>query len=210
VADPDGFGSEEALALLDWKRTIFALYADVRAAPDPAAAWRRWRTVRDHLFASHPQTPLPAGARAGFTALPCFDYDPTLRVSARVEAVSPRRDELPTGGKARIAFRRLAVAVFTLNDAEHRLDLHWLDAYGGGLFLPVADATNGEETYGGGRYLLDTVKGADLGVDAAGDLVLDFNFLFNPSCSYDEAWICPLPQSGNRLAVPLPGGERLA
>jgi len=88
------------------------------------------------------------------------------------------------------------------------LDVHWIDVYGGGLFLPFADATNGRGTYGGGRYLLDTVKGADLGGDArSGELVVDLNFAYNPSCAYDPAWACPLAPPGNTLAAPVRGGE---
>jgi hypothetical protein len=61
-------------------------------------------------------------------------------------------------------------------------------------------------TYGGGRYLIDTVKGADLGGDD-GRLILDFNFAYNPSCAYDAAWACPLAPAGNTLSRPLRAGE---
>jgi hypothetical protein len=93
------------------------------------------------------------------------------------------------------------------------LDVWRLASYGGGLFVPVKDALAGRPggTYGGGRYLIDTIKGADLGADASdGDatLVLDFNFAYNPSCAYDPAWACPLAQAGNTLAVEVPVGER--
>jgi uncharacterized protein (DUF1684 family) len=101
-----------------------------------------------------------------------------------------------------------ATAHFHLAGASQQLELYWLEAYGGGIFLPFADATNNSETYGGGRYLLDTVKGADLG-EAGGLLVLDFNFAYNPSCSYDSRWVCPLPPPANRLAVAIRAGERL-
>jgi uncharacterized protein (DUF1684 family) len=91
------------------------------------------------------------------------------------------------------------------------LDVWRLASYGGGIFVPVKDALKGEHggTYGGGRYLLDTVKGADLGPGAAPQsLVLDFNFAYNPSCAYDPAWACPLAQPGNTVAVEIPVGER--
>ena len=91
--------------------------------------------------------------------------------------------------------------------AKQTLDLYWLDGYGGGIFLSFADATSGRETYGACRYLLDTVKGADLG-EEGGRLVLDFNFAYNPSCAYDPRWVCPLAPPGNRLAVPIRAGER--
>ena len=85
------------------------------------------------------------------------------------------------------------------------LDLWWLGSYGGGLFLPIRDAD--PRTYGGGRYLLDTIKGADLGGDADG-LVVDLNFAYQPSCAYDEAWACPLAGPTNTVPVPVPVGER--
>jgi uncharacterized protein (DUF1684 family) len=87
------------------------------------------------------------------------------------------------------------------------LDVYWLEAYGGGIFLPFRDSTGGRQTYGAGRYLLDTVKGADLGSED-GRLVLDFNFAFNPSCAYDDAWACPLAPPANRLEEPIEAGER--
>jgi uncharacterized protein (DUF1684 family) len=195
------------LALLDWKRRIFELYAEIRAADDPAAAWSRWRDVRDELFRMHPQSPLPAAERASFSGVPYFDYDPALRVLADIEPAEPERREIATSGEQPYAFTRFARARFELEDEPHTLELYWLEGYGGGVFLSFADATSGRETYGAGRYLLDTVKGSDLGEDD-GRLVLDFNFAYNPSCSYDPRWVCPLAPPGNRLRVPVRGGER--
>jgi uncharacterized protein len=197
----------DELTLLDWKRRVFELYADVRADPDPERAWQRWRDVRDDLFRSHPQSPLPGERRASFEGLPYFDYDPALRVLADVEAAEPERREIATSGEHPYAFLRFGRAQFELAGAGQTLDLFWLEGYGGGLFLSFADATSGSETYGACRYLLDTVKGSDLG-EQDGRLVLDFNFAYNPSCSYDPRWVCPLVPPGNRLAVPVRGGER--
>jgi len=77
------------------------------------------------------------------------------------------------------------------------------------VFLPVRDATSGSESYGAGRYLLDTVKGADLGL-SDGRLVLDFNFAYNPSCSYAARWTCPLAPPANQLHAAVRGSERTA
>ena len=191
----------DELDLLDWKRRIFELYADIRATPDPHGAWQRWREARDELFRSHPQTPLPPGMR--FEALRYFDYDSSLRVLADVEPATRERREIATSGEQPYSFTRFARARFW----DQSLDLYWLDGYGGGVFLSFADATNGVDTYGAGRYLLDTVKGADLGSEN-GKLILDFNFAFNPSCSYDPRWVCPLAPPGNRLPLEIRGGER--
>jgi uncharacterized protein (DUF1684 family) len=91
-----------------------------------------------------------------------------------------------------------------------RLSLFWLTGYGGGLFLPFRDATNGTQTYGAGRYLLDTAKGADLGSGSApGTIVIDFNFAYQPSCAFYPQWSCPLAPPENRLEQPIEAGERL-
>jgi uncharacterized protein len=195
------------LELLDWKRRVFELYAEVRRMEDPHAAWQLWRDTRDELFRSHPQTPLVADARARFQGVPYFEYEPELRVLAEVEAAEPVRRDIATSGEHPYSFTRFARALFSANGREQSLDLYWLDGYGGGVYLCFADATSGTETYGAGRYLLDTVKGSDLGTER-GRVVLDFNFAYNPSCSYDPRWVCPLAPPGNRLPVPIRAGER--
>ena len=197
----------DELDLLDWKRRVFELYAEVRRVADPAAAWRLWRDTRDELFAHHPQTPLPVATRATFTGLPYFDYDPDLRVLANVEPAERMHREIATSGQHPYTFTRFARAVFSVHGQGQSLDLYWLEGYGGGVYLCFADATSGGETYGAGRYLLDTVKGSDLGSET-GRLVLDFNFSYNPSCSYDLRWVCPLAPPGNRLPLAIRGGER--
>ena len=193
----------DELSLLDWKRRIFELYAEVRADGDPRRAWQHWRDTRDDLFANHPQSPLTPEQRTSFAGLPYFDYDPALRVLADTEPAERVQREIATSGEHPYSFTRFACAAFD----ERALDLYWLDGYGGGVYLCFADATSGTETYGAGRYLLDPVKGSDLGTDG-GKLVLDFNFAYNPSCSYDPRWVCPLAPPGNRLAAPVRGGER--
>jgi uncharacterized protein len=196
------------LSLLDWRRTINELYAEIRSIPNKHAAWQRWCEVRAHLFRTHPQSPVPASERDDYSGPYLFDYDPELRVSATVEAVDSRRFELTTSNVEVMAFSRFGIAHFELAAAELALELYWLEGYGGGLFLPFADATSGRTTYGAGRYLIDTVKGADLGT-VDGRLVLDFNFAYNPSCVYDPRWTCPLAPAANRLAVEMRAGERV-
>jgi uncharacterized protein (DUF1684 family) len=194
------------LELLDWKRRIFELYADVRAASDPATAWEHWRAVRDELFRTHPQSPLGTDRRDGFAGAGYFPYDPELRVVAEVEAAEEELRDIAGSAGSSMRFRRFGRARFELGGAPQALELYWLEAYGGGVFLPFGDETSGGETYGGGRYLLDTVKGSDLG--GSGDsLVLDFNFAYNPSCAYDPGWACPLTPPANRLAIPVRAGE---
>lgn len=87
-----------------------------------------------------------------------------------------------------------------------------MEGYGGGLFLPFRDGTAGDETYGAGRYLTDTAKGTfgrGLEVDRErGEVLLDFNYAYNPSCAYDPRWACPLAPPENRLEPAIRAGER--
>ena len=209
MSGDSAFTAADAVDLLEWKHAIFDLYAGIRADTDPEAAWRRWRATRDRMYRDHPQSPVPAATRAGFEGCRFYDYDPSWRALALVEDADPRHVDVPVSTGASFSFTRIGIARFELQGVEHELELTWNDGYGGGIFLAFTDETSGATTYGGGRYLIDTVKGADLGFDREhGTAVLDFNFAFNPSCSYDARWACPLAPPANRLAVPVTAGEQ--
>jgi uncharacterized protein (DUF1684 family) len=194
------------LSLLDWRRRVAELYAAVRADDDPEAGWRRWRAGRDALIGGHPDSPLDADARSRFTGVPVAPYDPALRFRTRLDTdVAPERREVPTAADGVVVLERIGRV--QLGDLG-RIDAWWLAGYGGGLFLPLRDGSAGTTTYGGGRYLLDTIKGADLGGEA-GELVVDLNFAYHPSCTYDPRWTCPLAPAGNVLDAVVPAGEQL-
>ncbi len=199
-----------SLRLLDWRRQVSGLYADVRATPHPQDGWARWRSGRDRLFAEHPDSPLTEAARAGFTGLPFADYDQALRFDVPVEPADPERLEVATGSDGVVPFERIGrVTLGSLGT----LDVWWLTAYGGGIFVPLRDGSAGAtdataQSYGGGRYVLDTVKGADLGGED-GRLVVDLNFAYHPSCAYNPEWSCPLAPPGNRLTSTIAAGEQL-
>ena len=195
-----------ALTLLDWKRRVFDLYRRVRETEDVAEAWALWRSTRDELFARHPQSPISPERRDGFRGARYFEFDPHLRVVTDLIATEPEHFDIATSDGTTYGFTRFADAHFFLDGTELSLSVFVLDGYAGGIFLPFRDATAGKETYGAGRYLLDTVKGADLG--SRGErLILDFNFAYNPSCAYDPKWVCPLAPPSNRLDVEIRAGE---
>jgi uncharacterized protein len=198
----------ERLELADWRRQVGELYASIRAEPDPTHAWKHWTQERDRLYRSHPQSPIPAGARGDATVPEYYLYDPTLRTLAGVEAADGARFELPDSAAGHVMTERAGTARFSLHGEELSLSVFWLLDYAGGFFVSYRDATSGDETYGAGRYLLDTAKGADLGAED-GRLILDFNFAYQPSCSYDPQWSCPLPPRENWLTIPIRAGERL-
>jgi uncharacterized protein len=204
-ADDASLPSVDELDLLDWKRRVSELYAGIRALPDPEVGWQRWCETRRQLLRDHPQSPVPARERSSFGGPFVYAYDPAWRLLAEVKPTDEERLDLPSSDGGAITFRRFAQA----RADGVVLDLYWLEGYGGGLFVPFADATSGDDTYGAGRYVLDTVKGSDLGAKD-GRLVLDFNFAYQPSCSYDTQWRCPLAPLANRLDMRVEAGERLA
>jgi uncharacterized protein len=202
--------ASSALELLDWRRRVFDLYAAVREAPGPRAAWEHWCEIRRALILEHPQSPIrDPGTRAAFPGPFYFDYDPDARVIAEVESSEPERRVIEGSADGRFEMTRFGEARFQLYGQPQALGLYWIEVYGGGVFLSFQDGTSGRETYGAGRYLLDTAKGADLGTEG-GRLVLDFNFAYQPSCSYDPMWVCPLAPPENRLTVEVRAGEREA
>ena len=202
----------EHLDLADWRRRVAALYdalrRDQRAEP---ARLLGFRAAKDRLFAGHPSSPVPAAARRDFRGLAYWRHDPGLAFRATVEPdpEAPPLDVPRSGEGPAMPYARIGWVSFSVEEVPQRLAVYWLNEYAGGIFIPFRDATSGTESYGGGRYLWDSAKGADLGAD--GDaLVIDFNYAYHPSCVYDPIWSCPLAPSENRLTVPIRAGERLA
>jgi uncharacterized protein (DUF1684 family) len=196
-----------SLSLLDWRRRVARLYGEIRGADDIRAAHELWRTTRDELLAHHPDSPLTPDARADFTGLPVAPYDDAFRFELEVDLdVAPMHLDVETGTDGIVPFDRFGVVHLP---GVGDLDVWWIASYGGGVFVPVRDATAGTTTYGGGRYVLDTIKGADLGGEN-GRLIVDFNFAYNPSCAYDPQWVCPLAPPGNTVDVPIVAGELFA
>jgi uncharacterized protein len=189
----------QALELTDFRAATARMYLD-------DTDLKGFRARRDELFATHPQSAIPAGERAGFQGLPYFEPndDVICEVDLRPEA---GEIDIDTGGPDGVVhYGRVGV----LETPYGELSLWWIQAYGGGLFLPVRDATCGHGTYGGGRYLTDTVKGTHgRGLQVLGDtrVRLDFNYLYNPSCAYDDQWLCPLAPPENRVSAPIEAGE---
>lgn len=196
------------LELADWRRQVADLFVELRRRKPDAATLAWFRMAKDALFRDHPQSPLPPDARTTFTRLPYWPFASAARVDARFVPSLESGPDLLTPEGTRLT--RIGSLEFGYHGQQCRLSLLWMQGYGGGLFLPFRDATSGVDTYGGGRYLLDTIKSADLGGNIpAGTVTLDFNYAYHPSCFYDPRWVCPLAPPENRLVVAVRAGERI-
>lgn len=209
MSDDFSLPSLSPLDVADWRVQTFGIYAQVReiARTDPHGAQVVWRNERDDLFIHHLASPLLDQRREDFHGLSYFDYDPTFRFEVAIEPAAPDTRDVTTGTDGIVTFERVGVVE---PEGIGSLDVWRIAGYGGGIFIPVRDALAGKAggTYGAGRYLIDTIKGAHLGQNAQ-SLILDFNFAYNPSCVYDPRWLCPLAGAGNTVDVEISAGERM-
>jgi uncharacterized protein (DUF1684 family) len=197
---------QEHIDLVDWRRRVCDAYR--------LSSVDEWREARGRLFREHPQSPVPEAERATYAGLKWFPVDPAFRVAARMEPADGAPVDIDTGGEDGVVhYRRVASLRFQLAGQDCALTVLGLVGYGSGLFVPFRDATSAAETYGGGRYLFDTVKGTDGGclevTTGSPDVTIDFNYAYHPSCVYSPRWACPLAPPENRLPVPVRAGERL-
>jgi uncharacterized protein (DUF1684 family) len=202
------------LDLYDYRCRVAALYRERNTAfltgEDAVSVLKRFRQRRDNLFASHPQSALDEEQRRDFKGLRYFPYNPQMCFTVAIDSnVEPIRQQITMNADESMLMTTVGRVQFTVEHTPVMLSIYWLDIYGGGLFLPFRDATCPGDSYGGGRYLFDTIKGSDFVSvpDGSGRIVLDFNYAYNPSCAYNIRWVCPLAPIENRLPVAIPAGE---
>ncbi len=165
---------------------------------------RYWAGI-DSAYRDTVHSPLPVEDRKAFSHLPRFEADPAFRVKARYE---PRTGEvfgMKTSTEREPKYQAVGTLHFTLAGKEEQLtvyrniDLSRLEDYRNYLFVPFTDLTNGESTYGGGRYL-------DLDGPLGTEVELDFNRAYNPYCAYGGRYSCPIPPEENHLEVAVRAG----
>lgn len=205
------------LDLYDYRCRVAAIYRErtqaIATGTDPMEAWQRFRAARDALFAHHPQSALDEEQRHQFQGLPYFPYNPAMRFTVDIDTnVEPTQLTVVMNAAESMTMTAVGRVHLTVEGESVVLTLFWLNIYGGGLFLPFRDTTSPAESYGGGRYLFDTIKGSEplpvAGIGGWSRIILDFNYAYNPSCAYNIRWVCPLAPVENRLSVPIRAGEK--
>jgi uncharacterized protein (DUF1684 family) len=173
-------------------------------AADPVAAILSNRAAKDAYFAASLDSPIPPAQRMPFAGLAYFPVDLAYRIEGlqllAYDGGGPRAFWIPTSDGDQRPAERAGSFRFTLGGRDLGLAAYELGA--GSLFVPFLDATSGNETYAGGRYL-------DIEPDADGTFTLDFNAAYHPYCAYSPDYSCPLTPAENRLAVRIEAGERL-
>ncbi len=165
-----------------------------------------WADI-DSAYSDTVHSPLPKEERHGFNGLERFPSDPRYRVIARFEPEEGPIFGMKTSTEREPKYRSVGKLVFKLEGAEHRLtvykniDLARLPDYVNFLFVPFTDLTNGEETYGGGRYI-------DLLGPLSQEVEFDLNRAYNPYCAYGGSYSCPIPPPENHLEIAVRAGVK--
>ncbi|GAB5418659.1 MAG: DUF1684 domain-containing protein [Crocinitomicaceae bacterium] len=146
--------------------------------------------------------------RAEWQGLDYFDFDPSYQITARFKKKKGPKFEMPTSTDRLPIYRRYGYIYFTIDSVEHQLTVYQnialkkRDGFEDYLFIPFRDATKGQETYGGGRYL-------DIRIPDSTEILIDFNQAYNPYCAYSHRYSCPIPPEENTLDIPIRAGEKI-
>ncbi len=161
------------------------------------------RTNIQDFMENDRESPLPDSVKENFTGLSYFPANPDFKVKAKLETVpgNPTLVIATSDGESR-EYLKYAYAYFELGGKENRLTLlQPKDEGSDNLFLPFGDLSNGQSTYGGGRYL-------DLELTDKRRITIDFNLAYNPYCVYNIEFSCPLPPAENQLSIAIEAGEK--
>jgi uncharacterized protein (DUF1684 family) len=158
-----------------------------------------FRQEKDEFFKTSRQSPLTPEQKQAFNGLQYFPENPALRLELALERFpQPTAVVLATSTGDEREYEQVGQIRFRVDEEEAVLQVYEADY---GFFLPFADATAPDESYGAGRYLEPEALGGDR-------LAVDFNLAYNPYCAYNERWSCPLPPAANRLKVRITAGEK--
>jgi uncharacterized protein (DUF1684 family) len=158
-------------------------------------------------FLKDPRSPLK---KEDLEFLRFYDADSTYRVTAKAELLTNQPAFIiPTFSGSGSQYVRYALLSFTLKGKPMQLTIYKSialsqnPAFSSYLFLPFTDATNGSETYGGGRYIDLTTKDIK-----NGSIIIDFNKAYNPYCAFSSGYSCPKPPDENRVDLAVEAGEK--
>ncbi|TQD38886.1 DUF1684 domain-containing protein [Haloflavibacter putidus] len=169
------------------------------------------KTYRDSVnqsFQDSETSPLTKKDRRDFTELSFFKPDPAYQVKAKfVRTPAENPFAMPTTTQREAMYVKYGEVHFSLQGKDLKLNVYQNERlvnepeYANYLFIPFTDISNGEITYGGGRYL-------DFKIPKSDNVILDFNKAYNPYCAYNGRYSCPIPPAENHLEIPIKAGVK--
>jgi len=174
---------------------------DQRKEEDMIQKIEKFRREKDEAFKYRDDSPIEN--REAFTHLNYFPPKTQYRIKARWVPIDENEADflVQMTDSTFDRLRSVAYAYFEYEGKEYRLLLFEKEGNASYWFLPFKDASNGKETYEGGRYL-------DVEKPKGNTLILDFNFAYNPYCAYSPDYSCPIPPAQNNLDFAILAGEK--
>ena len=158
-----------------------------------------FRKQKDEFFLNDNHSPLPQEQKELFAGLKYFPENSNLLFELNIEEFPEKETiQLQTSTGDLQTYTRFGKIRFQVKRVEAELTV-FSNQYG--FFLPFVDSQAGKETYGAGRYL-------EPHMSTKGKLLVDFNLAYNPYCTYNDLYSCPIPPVENRLKVAIEAGEK--
>lgn len=159
-----------------------------------------FRQAKDAFMREDHHSPLSHEQQHAFQGLSYFPFNPDLILELPLDKDVPGDVvTMETSAGEQQEYHRAGKVHFDVDGQPATLTIY--QGEDEELFLPLRDATSGQESYGAGRYL-------EPELEENGTVFLDFNYLYNPYCAYNDAFSCPLPPLENWLQVPIRAGEK--
>ena len=167
---------------------------------------KQWRKEKDQFFKTHDRSPLSSVEKKHFNGLKYYPFNPQYVFYGEIERFilninNPRYyATFPTNKGTNKRYIRYGKFHFMMDGKEYTVEIY-KSILSDTLFIPFKDKTNGKETYEGGRYI-------DAEILPGYKMILDFNMAYNPSCAYNDKFVCILPPQENVFDIPIRGGEK--
>ena len=186
--------------------SVLLIFTSCESQKRPIKSQSEFQNQQNSFFKDASKSPLKSKDLKAFDGLDFFPIDSTFVVEAQLKRTpnTPFFDMKTTTNRV-TQERVFGVLSFTINNESYNLNVYQSapdsDAELDYLFLPFLDATNGTETYGGGRYI-------DLTIPEGNQIAVDFNTSYNPYCAYNEKFSCPIVPIENYLPLKMNAGVK--
>jgi uncharacterized protein (DUF1684 family) len=169
---------------------------------------KRFQSALKAEYADPYHTPLSGKAKKTFKGIHFFPFSDKYVVHAKfVRTPNEKPFQMSTSSGIRKTYIKYAEVYFTINGKQYKLNVYQSQEllksaeYKDYLFIPFTDATSGNETYEGGRYI-------DLIMPKSNEVVINFNEAYHPYCAYTEGYDCPVPPQENTLPIKIEAGVK--
>lgn len=169
---------------------------------------KRFQNALVAEYADAKESPLSAKAKKIFKGIHFYPFNDMYVVNAKfVRTPNEKPFQMSTSSGMRKTYIKYGEVYFTIDKKGYRLNVYQSQEllqsadYKDYLFIPFTDATSGNETYEGGRYI-------DLTISKGNEILINFNEAYHPYCAYTDGYNCPVPPQENHLPIKIEAGVR--